>query len=447
MNLPELENCTIAVIGLGYVGLPLCVEFAEVKNCVQTDTKLNRKVIGYDINTIRLEELRESIDRTNEVDSKILRRNRNINYVDKEVKLEDADVFIVTVPTPIDLAKRPDLSFLIKATETVSRAMNLYKKKYLNKNPLVIYESTVYPGVTEEICIPIIERKTGLKINIDFGCGYSPERINPGDKVRKLPDIVKVTSGSCKEVALWIDNLYASIIKAGTYSASSIKVAEASKVIENSQRDINIAFVNELSMVFKRMNIDTLDVLDAASTKWNFMNFKPGIVGGHCIGVDPYYLSFKSEELDYYPQLLTAGRRINDLWGNWAAEQLILHMAKIGKIVKNAEILILGFTFKENCPDIRNSRVEDIIKILRSFGVKVEVMDPIANLEEVFDNYQIKISNQFSKKRKFDALICAVAHNEFKNMSLKSWNSLVKEDGILFDLKGIIPRELNPIRI
>ena len=447
MNLPKLENCTIGIIGLGYVGLPLCVEFSEVKKCIKTNNQLNRKVIGFDVNLLRLKELKECVDRTNEVDEDKLKRNININYVSDEETLQDADVFIVTVPTPIDKSKRPDLSFLIKATETVSRAISLYKKKYFNKNPIVIYESTVYPGVTDEICIPLIESNTGFKINIDFGCGYSPERINPGDKVRKLKDIVKVTSGSSEEVALWIDNLYSSIIKAGTYSASSIKVAEASKVIENAQRDINIAFVNELSMVFNRMNIDTLDVLDAASTKWNFMKFKPGIVGGHCIGVDPYYLSFKSEELDYHPQVLTAGRRINDLWGNWAAEQLVLHMARVGKIVKDSEILILGFTFKENCPDIRNSRVEDIIKTLRSFGVKVEVIDPLANLNEVFDNYQLKISNQFSQSKKFDAIICAVAHNQFKNMSPKNWNSLIKKDGIFYDLKGIIPRELNPIRI
>ena len=402
----------IAVVGLGYVGLPLAAAFSE-----------KYEVVGFDVNRARIEELKDAHDRTLELSREQMQKaiangmKFSLNLDD----IKDCNFFIVTVPTPIDKNKRPDLTPVIKATQSVA--------KVLKKGDIVVYESTVYPGVTEEICVPLLE-ESGLKFNEDFFCGYSPERINPGDKEHTVTKIKKITSGSTPAVADKVDEIYSSIITAGTHKAPSIKVAEAAKVIENTQRDINIAFINELAMIFERLGIDTNAVLEAAGTKWNFLNFRPGLVGGHCIGVDPYYLTHKAQEVGYHPEMILAGRRINDNMGKYAADQVIKLMIKRGVLINKARVLVLGLTFKENCPDIRNSRVIDVIDELKDFGCKVDVYDPWVDEAEVVREYGITPLKSYELKD-YDCVVIAVAHDEFKGL---------KFDGTLvYDIKNIYP--------
>ncbi len=450
---PDLFNCRVGVIGMGYVGLPLALEFGKEQFCNRTGSKVNRQIIGYDINEQRLKELRSAYDRTNETTREDINKIKNIEFTSDKEYLVRCDVFIVTVPTPIDIENKPDLLPLKNASKTVGEIL---KYRQVNGNsdniPIIIYESTVYPGATEEICVPILEKESGLKFNEinpleGFVCGYSPERINPGDKNHRLTNIVKVTSGSNKSAAKWIDDFYGSIIKAGTHLAPSIQVAEAAKVIENTQRDLNIALVNELAIIFNKLNIDTLDVLDAAATKWNFLHFKPGLVGGHCIGVDPYYLTYKSEQMGYSPEVVLAGRRINDRMSSWVVEQLVLAMAKNGIRSNNAKVLLLGLTFKENCPDMRNTKVIDLIKYLHDYGITEYVVDPWVDIKAVKEQYGFNISKKIPLKEKFSAVICAVAHEEFSSMKKEEWEELLEPHGIYMDLKGLIPRELNSIRL
>lgn len=418
----NIKNQKIAVVGLGYVGLPLAVEFGKI-----------RPVLGFDINGIRISELRAGKDSTLEVSLANLTAAKLLEYSSDPVKLNECGIFIITVPTPIDSANRPDLTPLIKASETVGKRMR--------EGAIVVYESTVYPGCTEEICVPILEKESGLKFNKDFFCGYSPERINPGDKINTLTTIKKITSGSNVEVAEVIDDIYKSIIVAGTWRASSIKVAEAAKVIENSQRDLNIAFVNELSVIFDRIGIDTIEVLEAAGSKWNFLPFRPGMVGGHCIGVDPYYLTHKAEELGYHPQVILAGRRINDNMARYAARNVIRLMLNNGIDVARSTIGVMGITFKENCPDIRNSKIADLVKELESWGVKVVVTDPWASAVEVEHEYGIKLE-VIGDKNPVDALIVAVGHKEFRQMQPESLIKLCKttHQPVLGDLKSLFDR-------
>lgn len=403
----------IGIIGLGYVGLPLAVEFGKV---IET--------LGFDINTYRIDELKSGYDRTLEVEAEELKASSKLSYSSQAEDLKSVQYFIVTVPTPVDEYKKPDLSPLVSASKTVGAA--------LKKGDIVIYESTVYPGCTEEVCVPVLEKVSGLKFNVDFFCGYSPERINPGDKLHRVTTIKKVTSGSTPAVAEEVDALYRKIIVAGTHKASSIKVAEAAKVIENSQRDINIAFVNELSMIFERIGIDTSEVLEAAGTKWNFLPFKPGLVGGHCIGVDPYYLTYKAESLGYHPEVILAGRRINDNMGAHIASRVIKLMAQHQLPIHGADILVLGITFKENCPDIRNSKVVDVINELKSFGTNVDVYDPQADAAEVKHEYGLQLVEKLSKK--YHAIVLAVSHHDFLNIDLKN---LKQANAVLFDVKGV----------
>jgi len=413
-------NQNIAVIGLGYVGLPLAVEFGK-----------KIKTVGFDINQSRIEELKSGHDRTLEVSDENMKLSSHISYSSNLEDIKACNYFIVTVPTPTDKNNRPDLTPLYKASETVG--------KVLKKGDIVIYESTVYPGVTEDECVPVLEKVSGLKFNIDFFCGYSPERINPGDKEHTVTKILKVTSGSTPEVAEKVDQLYRSIIIAGTYKASSIKVAEAAKVIENSQRDINIAFVNELAKIFNLMGINTNDVLEAAGTKWNFLKFKPGLVGGHCIGVDPYYLAQKAQEVGYHPEIILAGRRLNDSMGAYVAAETIKLMIKKDIKVKNANVLVLGFTFKENCPDVRNTKVIDIVTELKTYQLNIEVVDPWAEPAEVFHEYNINTVKQIPIGKTFDAIILAVAHNEFKSLDIASYLNSIS---VMYDVKGIIDNNL-----
>ncbi|MFN7258456.1 MAG: Vi polysaccharide biosynthesis UDP-N-acetylglucosamine C-6 dehydrogenase TviB [Cyclobacteriaceae bacterium] len=406
----------IGIIGLGYVGLPLAVEFGKIA-----------EVIGFDINEQRIAELTNGIDRTLEVDVEGLKSAKMLTFTSNAQQLQSVNYFIVTVPTPVDVYKNPDLTPLIKASETVG--------KVLKKGDIVIYESTVYPGCTEEDCVPVLEKFSGLKFNTDFYCGYSPERINPGDKQHRLPNIKKVTSGSTPEIAERVDQLYKKIIVAGTHKASSIKVAEAAKVIENAQRDINIAFVNELSLIFERMNIDTHEVLEAAGTKWNFLPYKPGLVGGHCIGVDPYYLTYKADSLGYYPQVILAGRRINDNMGTHIASRVIKLMTQHDLPIKNSKVLVLGITFKENCPDIRNSRAIDVIRELQSFGADVEVYDPHASSDEVEHEYGILLIDKLDMR--YSAIVLAVSHQEFKKID---WTIIRNDHTIVYDVKGFLDR-------
>lgn len=412
-----MEDKKIAVIGLGYVGLPLAVEFGK-KYPTQ----------GFDINMARISELKTGTDRTLETTTEELNAAIHLRYSAKLEELKEANVYVITVPTPIDEYHKPDLTPLRKASEAVGRVVS--------KGDIIIYESTVYPGCTEEDCVPIVEKTSGLTFNIDFFVGYSPERINPGDKVHRLTTIKKVTSGSTPEVAETVDALYQSIVEAGTHKASSIRVAEAAKVIENSQRDINIAFVNELSLIFERMGIDTLEVLEAAGTKWNFLPFRPGLVGGHCIGVDPYYLTHKAESLGYHPEVILSGRRINDMMGANLANRLVKLMSQKGNPIHGSKVLVLGITFKENCPDIRNSRVIDIIRELQDFGIEVEVYDPQADANEVAGEYGIDLINEPSGN--YLGIMAAVAHNEFLSVD---WRNQLASSGVLFDVKGIFPKE------
>ena len=413
----------IAVIGLGYVGLPLARLFA---------TKYN--VVGFDINQNRINELRNGHDVTLEVEKEILesvlKSNNNeengLYFSSDLAAINDCNHYIITVPTPVDKNNRPDLSPLYKASETVG--------KVLKKGDVVIYESTVYPGATEEECVPVLEKVSGLQFNVDFFAGYSPERINPGDKEHTVEKILKVTSGSTSEIGKKVDELYQSIITAGTHLAPSIKVAEAAKVIENSQRDINIAFVNELAKIFNLMNIDTHAVLEAAGTKWNFLPFKPGLVGGHCIGVDPYYLAQKAQELGYHPEIILAGRRLNDSMGDYVASQVVKLMIKKGISVKGASLLMLGITFKENCPDVRNTKIVDVIKSLEDYGIHVSIFDPLANPEEVKHEYNLK-TTKLIPDQKFDAIVLGVSHSNFLDFN---FNQFQKESSVLYDVKGTL---------
>jgi len=417
------ENIKIAVIGLGYVGLPLARLFA---------TKF--PVIGFDINESRIATLKSGTDTTLEVDDATLQKvlvtepgNGNGLYCTTSINdIANCNYFIITVPTPVDKNNRPDLTPLYKSSESVG--------KVLKKGDIVVYESTVYPGVTEEQCVPVLERISGLEFNVDFFAGYSPERINPGDKEHTVEKILKVTSGSTPEIGLKVDALYNSVITAGTHLAPSIKVAEAAKVIENSQRDINIAFVNELAKIFNLMNIDTQEVLEAASTKWNFLPFKPGLVGGHCIGVDPYYLAQRAQEFGYHPEIILAGRRLNDSMGEYVASQVVKLMIKKGISVNGANLLMLGITFKENCPDVRNTKIVDVVKALKEYGISVTIYDPLANVEEVKKEYKLK-TVALIPKEKFDAIVLGVAHNEFLKLE---FSELQKENSLLYDVKGVL---------
>lgn len=413
----------IALIGLGYVGLPLAVEFGKTL-----------EVVGFDINPERIKDLSAGNDRTRELSTDELKQAAKLSFSADPASLRSCNIFIVTVPTPVDEHNAPDLSPLEKASETVGAA--------LKKNDLVIYESTVYPGCTEEICVPVLEKMSGLVYNKDFFCGYSPERINPGDKVHRLPTIKKITSGSTPEAATRVDELYKRIVTAGTHRASSIKVAEAAKVIENSQRDINIAFVNELSLIFEKIGIDTLEVLEAAGTKWNFLPFRPGLVGGHCIGVDPYYLTHKASSLGYHSEVILAGRRINDNMGIHIANRVVKLMTRGGLPINNADVLVLGITFKENCPDTRNSRVVDVVREFQSFGMNVHVYDPHADPAEVEHEYGIKLVSQMQAK--YSAIVLAVAHEQFSHLDL---NQMKNPGTVVFDVKGILSKDVVTARL
>lgn len=412
----NIKKDKIAIIGLGYVGLPLAVEFAKYY-----------KVVGYDIDKSRVSELNGLNDKTGEVNLEDLESvlNKTLKFTASEKELSSSNIYIITVPTPVTEFKTPDLSFLKSSSKIVG--------KYLKKGDIVIYESTVYPGCTEEDCVPVLESSSGLKFNVDFYCGYSPERINPGDKINTLKKIKKVTSGSTLEISEKIDNLYETIIDAGTYKAPSIKVAEASKAIENAQRDLNISFVNELALIFDRIGIDTNEVIKAASTKWNFLNFKPGLVGGHCISVDPYYLAYKAESLGYYPEVILSGRRVNDFMGIFVANKVVKIMTQKGITVRGSKALILGVTFKENCPDIRNSKVPDIYNELKSFGVDVSIFDPYADKKEVKKEFGLELINQI---KKYDSIILAVAHDKFLDINIE--NIKKAEKSAVFDLKAVL---------
>ena len=429
----KLSEKKIAIIGLGYVGLPLAIEFGK-----------KYKVLGFDINQSRIEDLNLMMDRTNEADligmknaMELAKSNLDIglNFSANAEDLKNHNVFIVTVPTPIDQFKAPDLTPLIKASEMLG--------KVLKKGDIVIYESTVYPGCTEEDCVPVLEKYSGLKFNIDFYCGYSPERINPGDKVNTLTKITKVTSGSTPEIANIVDGLYSSIIEAGTHKAPSLKVAEASKAIENAQRDVNISFVNELALIFDRMGIDTNDVLDAAGTKWNFLKYKPGLVGGHCIGVDPYYLAHKADSIGYHPQVILSGRRVNDNMGIFIANKFVKLLIEKNYVISKARVLVLGITFKENCPDIRNTKVIDIIEELQQFNIKTDVFDPWANEKEVLEEFGITLVHSLIGT--YDGIILAVGHTIFKEINyVEIMNS---SETVILDVKAFLPRDIVTYRL
>lgn len=418
----NLSKARIAIIGLGYVGLPLAVEFGK-----------QRSVLGFDINEGRIAELQSGKDSTLEVDAPDLAAASQLRFSSAAADLHACQVFIVTVPTPVDQANRPDLTPLIRASETVGRA--------LKPGDVVIYESTVYPGATEEVCVPVLEKFSGLVFNQDFFCGYSPERINPGDKQHRLPSILKVTSGSTPEVAQAVDQLYAEIITAGTYQASSIRVAEAAKVIENTQRDVNIALMNELSLIFNKLGIDTLEVLQAAGTKWNFLPFRPGLVGGHCIGVDPYYLTHKAQEVGYHPEVILAGRRINDGMAGYVADQTIKLMLRKNLPVLGSRVLVLGLTYKENCPDVRNTKVVDIVRTLQSYNAQVDVYDPWIDVAEAQHEYGLQCLADMPTpdNGQYAAIVLAVGHQQFVALGEAGIKALGQPGGVLFDVKGILP--------
>ena len=414
----SINDLRIAVIGLGYVGLPLAVEFGK-----------KRSTIGFDINSKRIKNLTNGIDETLEVDKNSLDDANNLIFSNDEEDLANCDIYIVTVPTPIDEVNNPNLKPLISATKTVA--------KYLSEGNYVIYESTVYPGCTEEVCVPLLEKDTGLKLNKNFYCGYSPERINPGDKNNTLTKITKVVSGSNDTALKNINDLYSEIITAGTFQASSIKVAEAAKVIENTQRDVNIALINELSIIFDKLNIDTLDVLETAQSKWNFLPFRPGLVGGHCIGVDPYYLTHKAQSIGYHPEIITAGRKMNDDMAKYFASNFVKEMDRKNIKVVDANVLVMGLAFKENCPDLRNTKVVDVVRELESYGINVEVTDPWCSAEEAKKIYNIELITKL-QENKYDGVFIAVAHNEFKDLSHDGISLLCKNEHIIFDLKYLL---------
>jgi len=429
----DLSEKKIAIIGLGYVGLPLAIEFGK-----------KYKALGFDINKERIHELNLLIDRTNEADLAEMRgamelakssKGSGLNFSSNMEDLKEYNVFIVTVPTPIDQFKSPDLSPLLKASEMLS--------EIIKRGDIVIYESTVYPGCTEEDCVPVLEKYSGLKFNVDFYCGYSPERINPGDKINTLTKIKKVTSGSTPEIADVVDALYKSIIEAGTHKAPSIKVAEASKAIENAQRDVNISFVNELALIFDRIGIDTNDVLEAAGSKWNFLKYKPGLVGGHCIGVDPYYLAHKSESLGYHPQVILSGRRVNDNMGIFVANKLVKLLIANNHVISKSNVLVLGVTFKENCPDIRNSKVIDIVRELKQYNISVDVFDPIADSINVVTEYGIELIKELT--RTYDGIILAVSHDQFSGLQIEQLKSA--KSSVIFDTKSFLDRDIVDSRL
>ncbi len=412
----------IGIIGLGYVGLPLAIEFGKYYS-----------TIGFDLKTKRIEELKSEKDATLEVSAEEFKQAKYISYTDNLNDLSECNFYIITVPTPLDSHKCPDLTLLENASKMIG--------KLLNKGDIVVYESTVYPGATEEVCVPILEYESKLKFNQEFFVGYSPERINPGDHTHRLTNITKVTSGSTPEAAKIIDETYKSIIAAGTHQASSIRVAEAAKVIENTQRDVNIALINELAMIFHRLDIDTLEVLEAAGSKWNFLPFRPGLVGGHCIGIDPYYLTQKAKDVGYNPEMILAGRRINDDMGFYIASAVIKRMIKKSIHVIGAKILVMGLTFKENCPDLRNTRVIDIIQELESYGAKIDVYDPWVDMEEAQQMYKINMVEQ-PEKSKYDTVILAVSHKQFIDMGVEAIQALTKTNGVIYDIKSILPTDI-----
>jgi UDP-N-acetyl-D-galactosamine dehydrogenase len=418
----KTADAKVAIVGLGYVGLPLAVEFGK-----HLDT------LGFDIDAERIAELKAGNDRTLETDAAELAEAKHLRFSTDLEALRGRDVYIVTVPTPIDAAKRPDISALRAASRTVGQV--------LGKGAVVVYESTVYPGCTEEDCAPILEQLSGLKLNKDFFVGYSPERINPGDKEHRLPTIRKITSGSTPAAAAFVNELYATIITAGTYPASSIRVAEAAKVIENTQRDVNIALINELALIFNRMGLDTLEVLQAAGTKWNFLPFRPGLVGGHCIGVDPYYLTHKSQEMGYHPEMILAGRRINDNMGLYVAAQVIRLMVKAGASLPKSRILVLGITFKENCPDVRNTRVVDVVHELKAYGAAVDIYDPWADAAVVKHEYGLDILTQAPAKAQYDGIVVAVAHEQFREMAPADIHAWGRAGHVLYDIKSLLPAD------
>lgn len=422
-----LSELKIGIIGLGYVGLPLAVEFGK-----------KVPVIGFDIYQNRIDELNNGYDNTLEVSESQLNQASNLTYSSEGNDLKECNFFIVTVPTPIDEFKQPNLEPLIKASSTIG--------KVLKRGDIVVYESTVYPGATEEVCIPILEKVSGLKFNLDFYVGYSPERINPGDKDRHVTNIKKITSGSTPEAADLIDNVYNLIIKAGTYKAENIKVAEAAKVIENTQRDVNIALINELTVIFNKMGIDTESVLKAAETKWNFLPFRPGLVGGHCIGVDPYYLTYKAQTIGLHPEIILAARRLNDRMGEYVATQLIKEMVKQRIQVVGSKILVMGLSFKENCPDIRNTKIIDMVKALKEYDLDLDIYDPWVESEKVIEEYGLAPINEL-KFNQYDAIILAVAHNQFKAMTSLDFKNLGKEKHVLYDLKYILDKSETNIRL
>ena len=423
----SLENAKIGIIGLGYVGLPLAVEFGK-----KFDT------IGFDINQARVKELQGGVDSTLECSAEELQEAKTLQYSATVGDLKSCNVYIITVPTPIDGHKQPDLTPLVKASQMLG--------KVISQGDTLIYESTVYPGATEETCIPEVEKISGFTFNKDFFAGYSPERINPGDKEHRVTNILKVTSGSNEEIAESVDQLYKSIITAGTHKASSIKVAEAAKVIENTQRDVNIALINELSIIFNKLGIDTLEVLEAAGTKWNFLPFRPGLVGGHCIGVDPYYLTHKAQAAGYHPEMILAGRRLNDNMGAYVVSQLVKEMLKKGIQVKDAKVLVMGLTFKEDCPDLRNTKVVDIVSELADYNMNVDIVDPWCRNESAQHEYGLDVIKE-AKQDNYDAVILAVAHNEFKVMGPEAIRALGKPDSIIYDLKYVLPKESVDLRL
>ena len=423
----QLEQLHIAIVGLGYVGLPLAVEFGK-----------HAPTIGFDIHQQRIEDLLAGFDHTLEISSEELQQTVSLSYTTKIEDLAEANFYIITVPTPIDDFKQPDLSPLIKSSETIGTV--------LKKGDIVVYESTVYPGATEEVCIPVLEKVSGLKFNQDFFVGYSPERINPGDKQKRVTNILKITSGSTPETANYVDQVYNLIVEAGTHKAPSIKVAEAAKVIENTQRDVNIALINELALIFNKLDIDTEEVLKAAGTKWNFLPFRPGLVGGHCIGVDPYYLTHKAQSIGLHPEIILAARRLNDRMGEYVATQLIKEMVKKRIQVVGARILVMGLTFKENCPDIRNTKIVDMVKALKEYDLDLDIYDPWVNSNEVEQEYGLA-PIQNLENGLYDAIVLAVSHDEFKTMTASEFNALGKERHVLYDLKYVLEKEQSTLRL
>ena len=421
-----LENAKIAIIGLGYVGLPLAVEFGK-----------KRETLGFEINPLRVDELQNGEDSTLECSPKELIEATHLSYTTETEQLKNCNVFIVTVPTPINEHKQPDLTPLEKASEMLGSV--------INQGDIIIYESTVYPGCSEEVCVPILEKVAGLTFNEDFYIGYSPERINPGDKEHRLPTIKKVTSGSTPECAKFVNELYQDIITAGTHLAPSIKVAEAAKVIENAQRDVNISLINELAKIFNMLDIDTLDVLEAAGTKWNFLPFRPGLVGGHCIGVDPYYLTYKAQSIGYNPEVILSGRRINDGMGEYVVSQLIKRMIKNKQQVNGSKVLLMGLTFKENCPDLRNTKVVDIISELEEYNINIDIYDPWVSKDEALEEYGLSLIEKPAND--YEAVIVAVAHNEFIDLGANGVRNLLKKDGLLYDLKSLFEKNKSDIRL